>query len=414
MKERVILHVDMNNCYASIELLDHPEWIGKPFAVAGDVKERHGIILAKSREAKQFGIKTGEPIWQAFKKCPNLILGQPHFEKYLYFSKLARKIYCQYSCQVEPFGLDECWLDVTDSVPLFGSGIEIAELIRQRVKQELGITVSIGVSFTKSFAKLASDLSEPDCKYVIPKSRMRDMIWPLPIQSLLGIGPATRKKLYRYNITTLGELAQCDPLFLQQIFGVAGKKIWLSVHGLETSPVLKSDDDIPIKSIGNGLTYSRDLLAVEEIHSSLQNLAMRVSRRLHQEGYLAEGLELTVKNNHLENFQYSQRLDRPTASAQLLAKSAFHLYTNKYTIKNFPVRSLTLRCSHLVPTSACRQLSFFTSSIDENWECLDHTVYQLNQRYGRGKLSYGLQYLAKNLSAHESDITVLPIRTGVS
>ena len=198
MPERTILHCDMNNCYASIELISNPQWRGKPLAVCGSAEERRGIVLAKSEEAKKFGIKTGETLWQAKLKCPDLITVEPHYEEYLKYSRLARSIYYQYTDRVEPFGLDECWLDCTGSISLLGSGEKIAEEIRERIKNELGITVSIGVSFNKIFAKLGSDLKKPDAVSFIGRTDFRRKLWKLSASELLGVGRSTAEKLRRY------------------------------------------------------------------------------------------------------------------------------------------------------------------------------------------------------------------------
>ena len=220
---RTILHSDMNNFYASVECLYNPKLRGKPLAVGGDAEARHGIILAKNYEAKRFGVQTGEALWQAKQKCRELIIVEPHYDKYIRFSQMAREIYGEYTDQVESFGLDECWLDVTGSEKLFGTGRQIADQIRERIKFELGITASVGVSFNKVFAKLGSDMKKPDATTVIPPDSFREKVWPLPVNELLYVGRATHRKLHTYGVNTIGDLAKADVNFLKLVFGKVGR-----------------------------------------------------------------------------------------------------------------------------------------------------------------------------------------------
>ena len=259
MKDRIILHVDINNCYASIELLERPDLRGKPFAVCGSQDDRRGIILAKNEEAKAYGIKTAETLWQARKKCPHLQTVPPQHDKYRLFSRRAQQIYATYTDQLEPFGLDECWLDVTGSTALFGDGREIAERIRNRMKTELGLTVSIGISFNKIFAKLGSDLHKPDAVTEIGRDQIETIVWPLAVERMIGIGKVTQKRLNHLGIETLGDLAHCDPEELEILFGEHGRNMVLYARGEDTTPVGRSmdffgDSKKPNKSIGRGTT----------------------------------------------------------------------------------------------------------------------------------------------------------------
>ena len=235
--DRVILHCDMNSFYASVECLYNPSIRNKPVAVGGSVEKRNGIILAKNDVAKRFGVKTGDALWQARQKCPNLVIVPPDFKKYIKLSRLAVEIYNSYTNLVEGFGLDECWLDVTGSTHLFGSGEEIAEAIRQRVKTELGITCSIGVSFNKIFAKLGSDMKKPDAITVITKDNYKSTVWPLPVEDLLFVGRATKQKLNRYGIKTIGDLACSNLSFLETLLGKWGSYLWGYANGLDASTV---------------------------------------------------------------------------------------------------------------------------------------------------------------------------------
>lgn len=257
--ERTILHSDMNCFYASVEMMLDPSLRGKAVAVCGSTENRHGIVLAKSELAKKAGVKTGMVNWEARQRCPDLIMVKPQYEQYLKYSELARNIYQRYTDQVEPYGMDECWLDVGGSRSVCGSGMEIAESIRQTVKEELGLTVSIGVSFNKMFAKLGSDMKKPDAITEIRKATFKEKIWPLPASDLLFVGRATTAKLEQYGITTIGGIANADPQFLKRLLGVNGLGLWWSATGLDDTPVMHKDFVSPIKSVGHGITSTADL-----------------------------------------------------------------------------------------------------------------------------------------------------------
>ena len=218
-QQRVILHSDMNSFYASVEMMLDPSLKGKAVAVCGATEDRHGIVLAKSELAKKAGVKTGMVNWEAKQRCPGLILVPPQYDQYLKYSKLAHQIYYRYTDLVEPFGMDECWLDLTGS-GAYGTGMEIAQKIRTACREELGLTVSIGVSFNKIFAKLGSDLKKPDAVTQITKEDFREKVWPLAAAELIYVGRATEAKLARYGVHTIGELAAIPPEILQKWFGV--------------------------------------------------------------------------------------------------------------------------------------------------------------------------------------------------
>ena len=260
--ERVILHSDLNNCYASIECMLHPELRGKYIAVCGSTAERHGIVLAKNQLAKQCGVKTGDVIWEAKQKCPQLTIVPPHMDQYLKFSKIVREIYLRYSPEVESFGIDESWISLTGS-PLLQrmTPVEVANQIRETVKGETGLTVSIGVSFNKIFAKLGSDMKKPDAVTEIRSDTYQDVVWPLPVSDLLYVGRATTQKLTRYGIHTIGDLARTDREFLVRLLGVNGSKLWGFANGFDTSRVMPCEYEAPIKSIGHGTTCTEDLVS---------------------------------------------------------------------------------------------------------------------------------------------------------
>lgn len=386
--KRVILHSDMNACYASIEQKLNPKLKNIPMAVAGNPKNRNGIILAKSQEAKEAGVKTGETIWQALGKCPNLTLVPPQYDQYLKHSKLARKIYYDYTNQVEPFGLDECFLDVTGSTHLFGSGEEIANEIRQRMKEELGITVSVGVSFCKIFAKLGSDMKKPDAVTVIREDDFRKKVWPLPVGEMVGVGRATERKLNRIGIFTLGELAKADLDLIRNLLGVNGLYLWEYANGLDIRPVHDRDHQEPIKTIGNSSTCRKDLLTNREVFNVLQELAFSVSRRLREARLEACGVEIFVRNNELQSYNYQSPIKLASQSSIVLARSGFDLFKEKYKW-DFPVRAVGIRAIKLRKEGGGSQIDVFCDyKKQEKEENCDRAIYKIRKKYGREAISF--------------------------
>lgn len=384
--ERVILHSDINNCYASIECLYDPALRGKPVAVAGSVEARHGIILAKSEPAKRCGVKTGEAIWQAQRKCHDLIIVPPHFDRYAKYSELVRNIYRRYTDEIEPFGLDEAWLDVTGSQGLFGDGVKIANEIRSTVSRELGLTVSVGVSFNKIFAKLGSDMKKPDAVTEITRRDFREKIWNLPASDMLGCGRATVQKLQKYGIHTIGQLAACDAAFLKSVFGKGGEELWRYANGLDLSRVCP-DGFVPVsKSIGHGATCVRDLKLPREVWLVMLSLSQEIGRRLFSEHLAATSVQISVKNSALFVRQYQCPLPLPTQSAFEIAKAAFSLFTSVYRWE-LPVRAVTVRAISLVDANAPVQTDLFSDfARHEQQERLDAAVRTIRARYGKSTI----------------------------
>lgn len=406
--ERTILHCDMNNCYASIETMLHPEWKGRPLAVCGSQEDRHGIVLAKSQEAKILGIKTGEVIWQAKQKCPDLLIVPPHYEEYLKYSKLARKIYYDYTNQVEPFGIDECWLDVSGSVHLFGKGETIAYEIKERIKKELGITVSIGVSFNKIFAKLGSDMKKPDAVTVIPRERFKEILWPLKASEMLGVGPATMRKLERYGITTLGQLAKINPKFLKMLFGVNGLALWRYVHGLDDSRVMDAHYKAPIKSIGHGITCKEDLVNDSEVFRVFLELSQDVSARLRDSELEATGVQITVRNEQLSFYQYQKQLRFPTQRSGKLAETAISLFKSRYPWEAH-IRSLTIRAINLVKEGTPYQVDLFHDyEKEKKGDCLDKSIYELRKRFGKNCITFASLIGDIKMPKDRTEVVTLP------
>lgn len=379
---RTILHCDMNNFYASVECMLHPEWRGRPVAVCGETEERHGIVLAKNYEAKAFGVTTGEAVWQAKQKCPGLILAKPHYEEYLRVSDAARAMYGEYTDMVEPLGLDECWLDITASRRLFGDGETVAHALRERIKGELGVTVSVGVSFNKVFAKLGSDMKKPDAVTVIPPDRFREIIWHLPASDLLGVGRATARRLHPLGIHTIGDLAVYPPECLRAKLGKCGEDIWRFANGLDNSRVVSRGIADLDKTAGHGITTLRDLVTDGEVWPVMLELAQDVGHRLHLYDRKATGVAIAIRDRELRCKQWQCRLPYPTRSALILAREAFALFGRSYSWGS-PLRSVTVRAIDLVEADTPYQLDMFTDAAAiRRREVLDRTVEELRARFG--------------------------------
>ena len=305
---RTILHCDMNNFYASVECFLDPKLKPFPVAVCGDVEERHGIVLAKNYKAKGYGVSTGEAIWQAKQKCPGLVVVPPHYEEYMKFSKAAREIYEHYTDQVEPFGMDECWLDVTGSTRIMGNGEKIANEIRERIKFELGLTISAGVSFNKIFAKLGSDVKKPDAVTVIPQDNYKNIVWNLPASDMLGVGRATERKLASSGIRTIGQLAQFPCEYLQRKLGKCGVDLWRFANGLDDSKVTVRDTEAPDKSVGHGMTAIQDLENPAEVWTFILELCQDIGHKLYVFHKKATGIAIYVRDNELYTKQWQCRL----------------------------------------------------------------------------------------------------------
>ena len=380
--ERIILHSDCNSFYASVECLHHPEIREKPVAVGGDIEQRHGIILAKNQLAKQFHVSTGEAIWQAKQKCPELIVLPPDFPLYLRFSRLARDIYLDYSSRVEPFGLDEAWMDITSRENQKDKGEKTAQEIRKRIREELGITVSIGVSYNKIFAKLGSDYRKPDAVTLITKENYRQIAWPLPLSDLLYVGPATKRKLNGFGVHTIGELAQTPVEILRSKFGKIGDILWCFSNGLDSSPVADFQNQPVVKSIGNSTTAPRDLERDEDVKIILYVLADSVARRLREQGLKGRTIHISVRDNSLFSFTRQKTLLSYTNLTGEIAREALSLFREHYRWKR-PVRSVGISVSDLAADTIYSQTSLFCDEVKrEKVERLDKALDRLKVRFG--------------------------------
>ena len=407
---RAILHIDMNSCYASIECLHHPEIRHLPVAVGGDVEARHGIILAKNELAKRAGVKTGEALWQAKQKCPDLVIVPPHYQLYLRFSRMARAIYAEYTDLIEPFGLDEAWIDVTGS-GVFGDAVEIAETIRNRVKFELGITVSIGVSFNKIFAKLGSDYKKPDAVTVFGKDDYREKVWPLPVEELLYVGPATTRKLRARCIRTIGDLAQTDPSLLHSWLGKMGYVLHAFANGNDPSPVAPLGEEAIIKSIGNSTTTPRDLTCEEDVNIIFYVLAESVAARMRENGFRAKTVQISLRDTDLFSFERQCKLESPSCLASELHDAGMRLLRDNYCFRK-PLRSVGIRGMDLVPIQTAMQLNFFEDPVRrEKRERLEVAVDELRRRFGHAAVSRAVTMCDPSLGTinPKDDHTIHPV-----
>ena len=392
------MHSDLNNFYASVELLKRPEYKDVPVIVTGSKEDRHGIVLAKNYIAKSFGVKTGEVIWEAERKCKNLVSFPADFASYVRISEQVRNIYARFTDKIEPFGIDECWLDVTDSEKLFGGGESIAQQIRAAVKEEIGITVSVGVSYNKVFAKLGSDMKKPDAVTVISKDNYKDTVWKLPVEDLLFVGKATKRKLNSLAIYTIGDLAKTEEKILRSYLGIWGTNLHRFACGEDDSPVEYSRTSKDLKSIGNSLTNYRDAETVEEVETLILLLSESVAARLRESGLgKAKTVVLSVEDNSLKWISKQTQLDVPSKSAVDIAKCCYRLFRNTYTWEK-AVRGVGVAVRDF--TMGSEQLTVdFNAVQNERFERLDDAVDGIRRKYGNTSVLRARILQDKRLSA---------------
>lgn len=382
--KRIIFHIDQNCYFASVEMISRPELRNIPMAVAGDAKVRHGIILAKNEPAKKYGIKTAEAIWQAQAKCPDLVLVDAHHEKYEFYSKKLREMYSEYTDKVEPFGLDECWLDMTGIISDYDEAEEVALEIRNRVKEEFKLTCSVGISFNKVFAKLGSDYKKPDATTVFTDRNWQEKIWPLPVSDLLFVGKHTADKLAKINVKTIGDLAKTDVEFINRYLGKNGVGLWEYANGLDDSPVAESGYKRIPKSVGNSTTTAEDMTSDRQIERTLHMLSESVASRLRRHGLKGTVVQITVRDRDLGIYEKQGILYRATDDANDIYHAARDLFKNSYDW-NKGVRSIGVRCTKLVRSDSGEQLSLFAEAQkSERDERLNKAIDEINRRYGTG------------------------------
>ena len=393
MADRVIFHCDLNCFFASVELLDKPALREVPVAVCGDSASRHGIILAKNEPAKRRGVQTAETVWQARQKCPNLILLPPHHGLYAQYSRRINTIYGQYTDLVEPFGIDESWLDVTGSLHLFGGDArQLADDIRARLRQEAGLTISVGVSFNKVFAKLGSDYKKPDATTVISRENWRDIVWPLPVGDLLFVGRAARRTLGQYGVETIGQLAACKPEMLEQLMGKMGVQLYRYANGLDDAPVRPQHQREPVKSVGNSTTFPENLTRWEEIRSGLQLLSDSVAGRLRKEGLYCGGVAVAVKDAQFRTVSRQMRLGAPTHLMRDIFEAAQEL-TRRIWKAPTPVRLLSVTALYITDSAdSYQQLDLLAGDAplrDQRQEQLESAMDAIRGKYGRDAITFG-------------------------
>ena len=399
--ERTILHCDLNGFYASVEALYHPEFRDRPLAVGGNVEDRHGIILAKNEPAKKYRIMTGETLAEARCKCPELVIIPPNFPRYLSFSNRVRTIMKDYTDLIEPFGIDEAWMDVSGCNKLFGSGEKIADELRKRIKFELGITASVGVSYNKIFAKLGSDYKKPDATTIIGKAEKAKIVDPLPIGDLLYLGRSSELTLHSIGVRTIGQLAKLPPDLLKGMFGKNGLTLWEFANGYEHSPVRYWGQDVPVKSIGNSVTTKRDLITVDDLKIVLYVLAQSVAARLRDQNYQAKKIAVYWRDNELHGDGHQMILELPSSSGKELWTQGMNLLLKYYDL-SVPLRSLGIKAFDLTSSSQDQQLNLFTDQTQRDKQLeLEKTIDLVKQRFGYQSIKTGL--LAEDLQLSNFD-----------
>lgn len=408
--DRVILHSDCNCFYASVEMLHRPELRNVPMAVGGDPEARHGIVLTANYIAKKRGVRTGMALWQARQACPGICFVRPRMGLYLRFSRMAQEIYDDYTDRIEPFGIDESWLDVTGSAGIKGDGLKIAQEISSRIKTELGITVSIGISFNKIFAKLGSDYKKPDAITTMGRDEYRTKAWQLPASDLLYVGRSTNRTLYRMGILTIGDIARTEPEILQGSLGKMGLLLWLFANGKDDSTVKVKGESASVKSVGNSMTTPRDLETNEEVKIIMYVLSESVAARLRENGFRCRTIEISVRDNGLYSFTRQIKLRNVTNITTEIAETGYRLFLKNYNWEH-PIRSVGIRGADLVTDIYCEQMDLFCDYRYRDKQMkADQTVDDIRRRFGFYSVKRGLMVKDEGLSGvnAKEDHTVHP------
>ena len=403
--DRLIMLSDLNACYASIEIARRPDLRGKPVAVCGSVEERHGIILAKSALAKAAGIKTGMVRWQAMRLCPNLVTVPPNVDLYRRVTNRVREIYSEYSNLRDDFSIDESWIDLTGTCRI-GKEASLANEIKERLKTETGLTASMGLSWNRIFAKLGSDIAGPDAVAEITRDNMKDVVWPLPADTMMGIGRATKRGLSEMGIETIGELAAADPDILKRRFGKNGTVLYAFANGIDTTPVREEGTSPPVKSIGNSTTTSRDMVNDEDVRIVLMTLAESVGMRLREERFKGYVVEFSLRTTDLRWMNHQRKIKRPTDITKEILDISFELYKE---VRMLPLRSIGLRVTTLVSADEPEQMSLFVNEKKHDYHrTIDRAVDSIREKYGYHSIRRGLTRLDEKLgtlNAREEHIT---------
>ena len=411
MRSRVIAHSDLNCFYASVEMLRNPRLRDVPMAVCGSTEERHGIVLAANYPAKRLGVKTAMPNGEAQRICPGLHTVRPRLRDYVQFSGFVREIYAEYSDRVEAFGLDENWIDLSSCAANFQQAEKLVHEIRERIKRELGLTVSIGLADNKVFAKLGSDIKKPDACTVIPKDGFKEIVWPLPVNDLLYVGPATTKKFQDRSIHTIGDLARTNPDTLRRMLGKVGLVLHAYANGLDRGTVSNITYEPPPKSIGNSHTPPRDLMCDQDVKIMIYALAESVGARLMEQGYYASTVEFSyVLKDQAGYFTRQMKLHTPTNVSGKIAEAAFHLFKTHYGHWPTPLRKVGVRGSNLVSVDAPRQLCFEDCESSAQEGALEQSINRLRAMFGNKIIQRAIMHMDKDLSKVDAkkDHTVFP------
>ena len=412
MSDRVILHCDCNSFFASVEAALNPDYGNVPMAVCGSESDRRGIVLAKNELAKKYGIKTAETVYSAKKKCPGLVIASPHFDEYTKYSKMVNDIYSRYTDMIEPFGIDESWLDVTASKKLFGDGFEIADRIRREVREEIGITISVGVSFNKVFAKLGSDYKKPDATTVISRENMKEIVYPLPVSDLLFVGNKTAEQLHIMGIRTIGDLSLVPKEILISRFGKYGEQLYKNAHGLDDSPVARIGEGDDQKSVGFGFTFRHDLTSREECKIAINYLSDEVAAKLRKMGMVCGTVQLSIKDEHFNVTQRQRGLTRATNIAHDISALAYSILISEWS-EYRPVRMLTVTAQNLMRAEfSVDQIDIFAEVDDKRREKdkkQEQTVDKIRQKFGRGAITNGA-ILTTDIGIEENKTKINPGR----
>ncbi|MEG1755795.1 MAG: DNA polymerase IV [Clostridia bacterium] len=385
---RTILHCDCNAYFASVESIARPELKAVPMAVCGDPKSRHGVILAKNELAKGYGIVTAETVWQALKKCPVLTLVPPHHDLYEVYCQKINAIYNQYTDQVEMFSVDESWLDVTGSLHLFGTGREIADALRRRVREELGITISVGVSFNKIFAKLGSDYQKPDATTEITPENYRKLLFPLPARDMMFVGKMAAETLQNVGIQTIGDIVTAGKERMLALLGRSGESIWFYASGLDCSPVKRYDATEKAKSVGSGTTFARDLVGMQDIRSGLLMLCDQVGTRLRRQGQFCTTVQVLIKDPRLITISRQQKLASATNVTKELFDTTVEIVSRAWP-QSAPIRMLTVTATGLTDNSTVQMRLLDDSSEQRQKNAkLDVVMDDMRSKYGKDALTY--------------------------
>lgn len=400
----------MNSFYASVEILERPELKNFPTAVCGDPENRHGIILAKNDEAKKFGVATAETIWQAKQKCPELQLLKPHMRKYKAYSDKINAIYARYTDMIEPFSIDESWLDVTGSLKLFGNGKDIGDSIRESVYEELGLMLSVGVSYNKIFAKMGSEYKKPDATTIITKSNFKEILWPMHVSKMFFVGSATADKLIAANINTIGDLANAKVEFLSILLGKQGEMLFMYANGLDNSPVCRFTQQRMIKSIGNSLTFSRDINTAYDIRTAVTALSDQVASRLRKHEIKASGIKIEIRDTSFHTISRQKQLSSPTNHTDVVYRTAIEIIKNSWR-SHKPVRLLSVTAINLKSENeaANTQMSFLNKCDEQRIqksENIDKAIDKIRYRFGNASITYGNMVdndIGIDLDRHQKD-----------